>query len=94
MADLGYITLEKSDEYINLEDEFDFSFVEGTTYHIQIQGAGMFSENAEQPTNGGTYWNILKPFDYIKGTDTLWVQVQSNVMNINVSSDAEAEPSE
>lgn len=37
MADLGYVKLEKNDEYINLEDEFDFEFVEGKTYHIQIQ---------------------------------------------------------
>ena len=84
MADLGYVKLEKNDEYINLEDEFDFELVEGKTYHIQIQGAGMFSESSTKPTVGGTYWNILKPFDYIKGTDTLWVQVQSNVANISI----------
>ena len=92
MANLGYITLEKNDEYVNLEQAFGFNFVEGETYHIQIQGAGMFFEGIEKPEIGGTYWNILKPFDYIKGTDTLWVQVQSNVMNINVWDDSASEP--
>lgn len=91
MADLGYISLEKSKEYINLENEFSFALEEGKTYHIQIQGAGMFSEKSEKPENGGTYWDILKPFDYIKGSDTLWVKVQSPVMNVNISTDGSDE---
>jgi hypothetical protein len=84
MANLGFKRLEKSSEYINLENEFDFSFVEGKIYHIQIQGAGMFCEQSTKPLSGGVFWDNLKPFDYTKAADTLWVKIQSPVGNINI----------
>lgn len=73
-------------DYIDLETALSLSLVQGSQYSIQIQGAGTFCESATKPTSGGTFWRILKPFTYIKATDTLWLKVNDgDEVYINVS---------
>lgn len=85
MANLGFITLEKNEEYVNLEDLMGLNLTSGKTYQIQIQGSAVFCESEEKPVAGGTYWNLIKPFDYLKKDESLWVLVQSDSAYFNVS---------
>lgn len=81
---LGYVTLNKNDEYVNLEEALGVTLTEGTTYQMQIQGSAMICESESAPTSGGFYCDFLKTLAYKKGSGTVYIQVQSNVANINI----------
>lgn len=81
---LGYTTLKSNPEYVNLEEALGVTLTEGTTYQMQIQGQAMICESETAPTEGGFFCDFLKPFAYKKGAGIVFIQVQSNVANINI----------
>lgn len=86
MANLASGYIEGTGEYVNVETALDLSLVEDTTYQVQVQKGAMICESVSKPTNGGFFWDTLKPFGYKKQSAYLWVKVnKGKSVYVNVS---------
>lgn len=80
---IGYIKLKHTGEYIDLEEALGQTL--SGSYSIQAQGAVFLCESENKPTEGGFYYNTLKPFTFKRGSGKLWVYVESAQANINIA---------
>lgn len=85
MTNLAYAVIDKTDEYIDLEDELDVTFVDDTTYKIQIQNTAMLCEADDQPDEGGFLINNTQIFEYTHKNSKLWLKAISKAITINIA---------
>lgn len=85
MSEIGSISLQPTDEFQDLAELLNTTFTEGKTYTIQVEGEVMFSEKDTKPTKGCFRINFNYPFDYIAGTDKLWVKAVSNIKSNRIA---------
>lgn len=81
----GYGFIQGTGDYINLETELSLTLEEGTYYQIQIQGKATFCESTLKPVGGGTYWNRIDPFWYVKEDKDLWIKpYEGDTVYVNI----------
>ena len=86
MSNLATISVAPNVEYQNLATLASVTFTSGTTYVIQISGNVLVSEKATKPTEGGFYIHDDRPFEFVAGSDPLWIknlrEFDSAIVNI------------
>lgn len=75
MANLASGYIEGNNEYVNVETALELNLEEDKTYQVQVQKGAMICESVSKPTEGGFYWDTLRPFGYKKESAYLWVKV-------------------
>ena len=74
MSNLATVSVNPGTEYINLATLASVTFTAGTTYVIQISGEVLVSEKSTKPTEGGFYIHDDRPFEFVAGSDPLWIK--------------------
>ena len=79
MANLFTGVIETNGEYINLSEATDVTFTSGNKYSIQIQNMAHLREGT---IGEGMLVDTLTPITYIAGSDDLYIESNSCVVNI------------
>lgn len=83
-GNLAIFSVEPSQEYLDVSELSGVTFSSGTSYQIQIRGAATFCESDTKPTEGGTYWDRIKPFTFICKGKKLWI-LPARESSVNIS---------
>ena len=81
MANLGTFTITNSD-YEKLSELTEITFIQGTTYTIQIFNPAFIREGT---IGNGFYIFDNKPFQYTAGSDDLYIKVKGESCEVNIA---------
>lgn len=85
-GNVGCGFIQGTGDYINVETSLGVTLEADKYYNVQIQGKGTVCESATKPTQGGTYWNTIEPFGYIKADQYLWIKpYEGDTVFINIA---------
>lgn len=82
MANLWSGNVENTDQYQKLETVSGLTFVNGTTYTIQVEGGAYLREGT---TGRGFSLYNSDPFEYTKGTGDLYIEPMSDACYVNIA---------